>query len=316
MIWQPTDENISKAGKILLDGGIGAIPTETVYGLAGNALNTFAVAKIFEAKNRPTFNPLIVHIHSFLQLSQIADFDIQTIQHILQNFWPGPLTVVLPKKEIISDLVTGDKDSVAVRMPNHPVTLKLLKQFDLMVAAPSANPFNYISPTTAKHVEGQLGNKIDFILDGGSSEIGIESTVISFAEKVPVLLRHGGISIEEIRNWIPQIEENTFSENSPDSPGQLKHHYSPKTPMKFWMGEELKSDKTGFLSWNYIPEISSVKTLKLSETQNFIEAAANLFNLLHLFDKMNLDIIYVQPIPEIGLGRAVMDRLKRAVNNY
>jgi L-threonylcarbamoyladenylate synthase len=315
MIWKPTDENISTAGKILLEGGIGAIPTETVYGLAGNALDTFAVAKIFEAKNRPTFNPLIVHIHSMDQLKKIVDFDINSIQEILENFWPGPFTIVLPKKNIISDLITGSKDSVAVRMPNHQITLKLLKQFDLMVAAPSANPFNYISPTSAQHVEDQLGSKINFILDGGLCSVGVESTVVSFVEKNPVLLRHGGISVEEIRKWIPNIEENTLNELSPDSPGQLKHHYSPKTPLKFWMGEELNSDKIGFLSWDVIPENNSVKTLLLSDKQNFIEAASRLFDLLHQFDKMQLDIIYVQPIPEIGLGRAVMDRLKRAVNN-
>lgn len=316
MIWQPNEENILKAGKILLDGGIGAIPTETVYGLAGNALNTTAVAKIFEAKNRPTFNPLIVHIHSINQLEKIVDFDIKSIQPIIENFWPGPLTVVLPKKNSISDLVTGNKNSVAVRMPNHSVTQKLLKQFDLMVAAPSANPFNYISPTTAQHVEDQLGNNIDFILDGGPSEIGIESTVISFAENVPVLLRHGGISIEEIRKWIPTLEEKTNNEISPDSPGQLKHHYSPNTTLKFWNGEKLDSDKIGFLSWNLIPENSTAKIFSLTQTENFVEAAANLFNLLHQLDKMNLTIIYVQPLPETGLGRAIMDRLKRAVNNY
>lgn len=312
MIWQPTDDHILQAAEILSNGGIGAIPTETVYGLAGNALNPNAVARIFEAKNRPTFNPLIVHIRSFSQLHELTVFQVEKIQPLLDHFWPGALTVVLPKSEIVPDLVTGGRDSVAVRMPNHPVTKKLLDVSGLFLAAPSANPFNYISPTSARHVESQLGSKIDFILDGGSSSIGIESTVISFVDDQPELLRHGGIPFEAIRQFLPRITERLHNEENPDSPGQLKHHYSPKTPLKIWNGETLHGSKTGFLSWNFIPENSEVNVLCLTTTESHIEAAARLFDCLHRFDRMNLDIIYVQPVPETGLGRAVMDRIRRA----
>lgn len=312
MIWQPTDDHILQAAEILANGGIGAIPTETVYGLAGNALNPSAVARIFEAKNRPSFNPLIVHIRSFSQLHDLTVFPVEKIQPLLDHFWPGALTVVLPKSDLVPDLVTGGRDSVAVRMPNHPVTQKLLEKSGLMLAAPSANPFNYISPTTAQHVESQLGDKIDFILDGGSSSIGIESTVISFADERPELLRHGGIPFEAIQRFLPEITERLHDEDTPDSPGQLKHHYSPKTQLKLWNGESLNSSKIGFLSWNFIPQNTEAKILHLTTTENHIEAAARLFDCLHQFDRMDLDIIYVQPVPEIGLGRAVMDRIRRA----
>lgn len=312
MIWQPTEENIQRAAAILQQGGIGAIPTETVYGLAADAFNDQAVAKIFEVKNRPTFNPLIIHISDLLQIKHLSDFPVEKIKPLLDQFWPGALTIVLPKKKEVPDLVTAGNYSVAIRMPNHRVTKALLEKSKLFLAAPSANPSNYISPTRADHVESQLGNKIDFILDGGPSTIGLESTVVSFVDDNPVLLRHGGITIETLQTYLPKLTESIHQSNKLSSPGQLKIHYSPKTPLRIWTGEALSGNKTGFLSWNVIPENQQVKVVNLTTTENFIEAAANLFDRLHQLDKMNLEIIYVQPIPEIGLGRAIMDRIKRA----
>jgi len=313
-IWPANREFLEKAASILKNGGIGAMPTETVYGLAGDAFNTFAVSRIFEAKNRPTFNPLIVHISDPADLEKLTSFPLSKLQKLIEAFWPGPLTLVLPKLDSVPDLTTGGRPSVAVRLPAHPVARDLIRLSGGFLAAPSANPFNYISPTTAEHVQSQLSGKIDFILDGGSCKVGVESTVISLTEDRPVLLRHGGLSFEDLKTVLPDLHERTelHGDHGPDSPGQLAVHYSPGTPMKLWKGELLSGKKTGFISWSFIPEDAEVTVLRLSEKGDLREAAARIFEFLHILDKLNLDMIYAEPVPEIGLGKAINDRLRKA----
>lgn len=313
-IWPANPEFIEQAAKILKKGGIGAMPTETVYGLAGDSFKPFAVSRIFEAKNRPTFNPLIVHIADPDDLEKLTPFPQVKLQKLIETFWPGPLTLVLPKLNSVPDLTTGGRPSVAVRLPAHQVARDLIRLSGGFLAAPSANPFNYISPTTAEHVQQQLSGKIDFILDGGSCQVGVESTVISLTEDRPVLLRHGGLSFEDLKKVLPDLHERTelHAGNSPDSPGQLAVHYSPGTPMKVWKGERLSGKKTGFISWTFIPEDSEVPVFRLSEKGDLREAASRLFDILHSLDKLNLDMIYAEPVPETGLGKAINDRLRKA----
>lgn len=312
-VWTPDDVTIRKAGSILSEGGIGAMPTETVYGLAGDALNPTAVSRIFEAKNRPTFNPLIIHIAEPGDLHYLTVYPIEKAELLINKFWPGPLTLVLPKRKEVPDLTTGGKDSVAIRLPAHPIARNLIRASGKYLAAPSANPFNYISPTTAYHVQAQLSGKIDFILDGGPCTVGVESTVISLAEKTPVLLRHGGLSFEDLEAVLPGLTERTsILHESPDAPGQLAVHYSPGTRFKLWNGEDLSGPRTGFISWTHVPEDPEVVTYRLSESQSLIEGASRLFQGLYELDGKNLSIIYAEPVPETGLGRAINDRLRRA----
>ena len=246
-------DEINKAAELLNQGEVVAIPTETVYGLAANAFDENAVKKVFEIKQRPLFNPLIVHIKSIDYLEKIAK-DIPSIAlELAKHFWPGSLTLVLPKKDIIPDIVTANKKTVAVRVPSHPITLQLLNRLHYPLAAPSANPFGYISPTKAFHVEKQLGNKISFILDGGSCEKGIESTIIGFENHKPILYRVGAITKEEIENYIGKIEIKNNAAVAPEAPGMLNKHYSPKT--RFIVTDNIKleikkykNNNVGFLT--------------------------------------------------------------------
>ena len=222
-------EEIIKAVTLLNEGKVVAIPTETVYGLAANAFDENAVRQIFEIKQRPTFNPLIVHIKSIDDLEKVASNIPDKAMKLAKHFWPGALTLVLPKKENIPNIVTAGKDTVGVRVPAHSIALDLLNQLDFPLAAPSANPFGSISPTSAEHVQKQLGNKVPFILDGGNCEKGIESTIIGFENDVPILYRLGSIAIEEIENEIGPITIKNFEEQNPSAPGMLKRHYAPQT---------------------------------------------------------------------------------------
>ena len=222
-------KDIQKAKKVLTNEGIVAIPTETVYGLAGNAYSDEALKKIFILKNRPFYNPLIVHIKSASALNQIAQEIPDAAKKLAEKFWPGPLTLVLKRLDHISDIVTSGKDTVAVRVPNHPLTLKLLEKLDFPLAAPSANPFGSISPTSAEHVSNYFDKELEVILDGGNCEKGIESTIIGFENNEPILYRHGSISIEEIEKVIGKVATLTKMEAKPNAPGMLLRHYAPKT---------------------------------------------------------------------------------------
>ena len=309
--------DVSLAKKLLKSGQVVAIPTETVYGLAGNALNEEAVASIFKVKNRPTFDPLIVHLKDFKSAEQYCLFIPEFMQKLADQFMPGPLTLLLPKAEIIPDLVTAGSSLVALRIPSHPITSKLLQQLDFPLAAPSANPFGYISPTNAQHVNDQLGNKIPYILDGGACQIGLESTIIGFEDNLPVIHRKGGISIEAIEAIVGPIKVNAHSSSNPKAPGMLKSHYAPTAPLVVGHLQTListhRNKNIGIISFqkNY-DEIPQQNQVILSHSGDFKEAARNLFAGMRQLDALKLDLILAELLPELGLGRAINDRLRRA----
>ncbi|MFN7674750.1 L-threonylcarbamoyladenylate synthase [Flavobacterium sp.] len=310
-------EQIKKASKLLKAGNVVAIPTETVYGLAANVFDEKAVKKIFEIKGRPLFNPLIVHIKSIEDLQNVAT-NIPPKAWILANyFWPGPLTLVLPKKKTIPYVVTAGKETVGVRIPSHPVALALLEEVDFPLAAPSANPFGYISPTNAAHVQKQLGTKIPFILDGGNCEKGIESTIIGFENDEPVLYRVGAISKEAIEKCVGRIGSKTKAATTPEAPGMLSKHYSPKTP--FMVSESIISDiekyknqGVGFVIFSNGIDETSEKFIHLTKTESLDEAAQNLYAAMHQLDAQGFDFIIAEKFPETGIGISLNDRLFRA----
>jgi L-threonylcarbamoyladenylate synthase len=312
------NESIRHAAEIIKRGGLVAFPTETVYGLGADGLNPIAVAKIFETKNRPAFNPLILHISEKSWLKKFTSIQNEKVDRLINKFWPGPLTLVLPKTDIVPDIVTSGNPTVAIRMPDHPVALKLIEFSGTPIAAPSANKFGHLSPTEAKHVEKYLGDKIDLILDGGKSAVGVESTIIQFHENEFYLLRPGGLSKEEIENEIGKIKSGKINPENPNAPGQLPSHYSPHTPLKFFSNKLLdKNKKIGalFFKENKI-DFTFADVKILSAAGDLREAAANLFSYLHELEKQNLDLILVEPVQEEGLGRAIMDRLKKASIKY
>ncbi|MBL7922127.1 MAG: threonylcarbamoyl-AMP synthase [Bacteroidia bacterium] len=312
-----TGKNIDLAADLLLKGKLVAIPTETVYGLAANALNEKSVLAVFETKQRPFFDPLIVHLPSIESIAKYAILEDQRLQKLANAFWPGPLTLLLPKKANIPAIVTSGLEQVAVRIPNHKLTLELLRKVDLPLAAPSANPFGYVSPTEPAHVEKQLGNKIDYILDGGSCEVGLESTIIGIENDKICVYRLGGLAIEEIEKVIGKVELMINSSSDPKAPGQLKSHYAPKKPLFIGDINELvkknKDKKTAVICFgeeNFNKQDSTI--FNLSKTKDLQEAAINLFKFLRLADESDTDIVICQKLPEEGLGRAINDRLKRA----
>ena len=316
-----TDINYTK--QLLEEGELVAIPTETVYGLAGNALNEDAVIKIFETKNRPQFNPLIVHVTSFSEIEKYVSFIPEKAKLLAEIFIPGPLTFLLTKKESIPDIVTAGSDKVAIRIPNHPMTLVLLKQLDFPLAAPSANPFGYVSPTNAQHVHDSLNGKISYILDGGECTVGLESTIIGFDEEENIIIhRIGGISIEEIKKISgDKITLQTKETDLPDAPGQLKSHYATHTPLYLGNIDELikknKEKKMAVISFSKNCDDVDIKNqFVLSPSGNLEEAAKNLFKVLRKTDELNVDIVIAELLPEKGLGRAINDRLKRAQHIY
>lgn len=309
-----------KMAKVFLEkGNLVAIPTETVYGLAANALDVTAVAKIFEAKQRPTFDPLIVHTHGLNEVFQFVDFIPESLLKLAEIYWPGPLTLLLPKKTIIPDLVTSGLERVGVRVPNHPLTLKLLKELDFPLAAPSANPFGYISPTTALHVQKQLGDKISYILDGGACQVGLESTIVGEENGEIVVYRLGGLSIDDIEKVVGKVSVQLNQSSNPKAPGQLKSHYAPKKPVIIGDLNQLEKQyadkKIGAIVFGPHSVGENVIVKNLSISKNFNEAAGNLFSFLRDLDEAEVDVIITPLVPEIGLGLAINDRLRRAAAN-
>lgn len=309
--------NIFKAKSFLEKGDLVAIPTETVYGLAANALDTFAVTKIFEAKQRPTFDPLIVHTHSLQQVYQFVENIHPALLKLAETFWPGPLTLLLPKKNSIPGLVTSGLDRVGVRVPNHPLTLELLKQLEFPLAAPSANPFGYISPTTAQHVQNQLGEKLPYILDGGACQVGLESTIVGEEDGTIIIYRLGGLSIDAIENVVGNVLIQLNQSSNPKAPGQLKSHYAPKKPVFIGDLAELQKKyadkKLGAIVFGETNELDpKIVTRNLSSKKNYNEAAGNLFSFLRELDESDVDVIISSLVPEEGLGLAINDRLRRA----
>lgn len=310
-----TGVDITQAKQLLETNHVVAIPTETVYGLAGNALHAAAVAEIFAVKKRPSFDPLIVHTYSIEALNGfVTEIPDQALK-LANAFWPGPLTLLLPKKSNIPDLVTSGLDRVAVRIPNHPLTLELLKSLNFPLAAPSANPFGYISPTTAQHVADQLGNDIAYILDGGPCNIGVESTIVGWENGIPTVMRVGGLSIEAIERVIGPVNVQAVSSSNPAAPGMLKSHYAPRIPMMAGNIKQLISDHAGkkiaVLSFQKAYPLA-YKNYILSPTSNTSEAAQHLFAAMRELDTTDADIILTEFVPEEGLGLAINDRLKRA----
>lgn len=309
-------KDIDEAIRLLNDGEVIGIPTETVYGLAGNALNTDAAAKIFEVKNRPSFDPLIIHTNSIERFTTYVSEIDERVYALAEKFMPGPLTLLLPRKTIIPDLVTSGLDNVAIRIPEHPLTLELLSQLDYPLAAPSANPFGYISPTSAVHVNNQLGDKIKYILDGGECRVGIESTIIGFVEHEAIVYRKGGLSIEEIEEVVGKVKVIEHSSSNPQAPGMLKSHYAPKKPLILLEANQGINTNLGNIAYLgfqfYHPDIPLENQLLLSPNGDFREAAKHLFAYMRQLDAMDVNYIYTELLPEKDLGRAINDRIRRA----
>lgn len=318
-------KDIQKAVALLNADELVAIPTETVYGLAGNIFSEKAINSIFETKKRPHFNPLIVHIPSIDYLETIVSHIPKKAQLLADAFWPGPITLVLKKKALIPDVITADKDTVAVRIPNHPTTLELLNTLDFPLAAPSANPSNRISPTTAEHVESYFKDDIKMILEGGACKSGIESTIIGFENDEPIVYRLGSTSIEMIEDVVGKVKvRNSVSKKSadtpenPSAPGMLARHYAPRT--KTILVEDIDSSilqyhdkKIGVLSFQNIIESKDISfQIILSKSGNLEEAASKLYDALHQLDAQDLDIIIAERFPNNGFGKSINDRLERA----
>jgi L-threonylcarbamoyladenylate synthase len=312
-------KDIIHAKSLLEAGKLVGIPTETVYGLAGNALNPDAVASIFETKKRPSFDPLIIHSDSMEKIKRWVLEIPEKLKILADEFWPGPLTLLLPRESIVPDLVTSGLDRVAVRIPSHPLTLELLKSLEFPLAAPSANPFGYISPTRPEHVQKQLGDQIPYILDGGACKVGLESTIVGIEDEQIFIYRLGGLDVREIEALVGPVQIKTHSSSNPAAPGLLESHYAPSKP--FILGDldqliqDHKHDKKrlGILSLQRIFSNLPIESqMMLSEKGDLKEAAQNLFAAMRALDELDLDLILAERMPDQGLGKAINDRLNRA----
>jgi L-threonylcarbamoyladenylate synthase len=310
-------KDIQKAAQLLTDEQLVAIPTETVYGLAGNIFSEKAIKSIFSTKKRPFFNPLIVHIHAIDSLESLATHIPEKAKLLAAAFWPGSLTLVLKKSHKIPDLITAGKDTVAIRIPNHPVTLALLKQLPFPLAAPSANPFGSISPTKPEHVARYFKNDIKMVLDGGSCANGIESTIIGFENDEPIIYRLGALPLEDIEAVVGKLVVKNNKEENLDAPGMLARHYAPKTST-FLVTDVLSEvkkhagKKIGILVFKSSLNYENITEVVLSKEGSMQEAASKLYAAMHALDHKNLDIIIAERFPDFGLGNSINDRLQRA----
>ena len=314
------------AVELLRKGELVALPTETVYGLAAKALNPIAVAKIFEAKERPRFDPLIVHLPNRDWLGRIVAVpagDRQLIGKLADKFWPGPLTIVLPKREIVPDIITAGLETVAVRLSAHPVFAEIVGELDEPLAAPSANRFGHVSPTTAQHVLDELEGRIPLIVDAGWTEHGIESTIVAVRDGRIAVFRRGPITDEQLSEFADIVSVTGTQRIS--APGQLPSHYAPTTPLRLIDKAEAfppqKNQRVGLLAWSGAPTSPQLETRcpeafaavrNLSDRGDLREAASNLFRYLRELDALGLDLIIAERVPSRGLGAAIMDRLERA----
>jgi L-threonylcarbamoyladenylate synthase len=316
----PVGDDVVRAAELLRGGGLVAFATETVYGLGANALDVSAVARVFEAKQRPTFDPLIVHVAELDDLRPLL-VDLPSPARLLaERFWPGPLTLVLPKSDVVPDLVTAGLDTVAVRVPGHEQARELLRQAGVPVAAPSANPFGQVSPTRAAHVVEQLGDRIDYVLDGGPCRVGVESSVLDLSRSRPVLLRPGGVPVEELEAVVGPVSSPDASDLAkPHAPGMLPKHYAPRTPLRIRTGgnDDLSEDaRIGRLAFTTPQDRERFAAVEvLSPTGDLAEAAANFFAALRRLDAADVTGILADPFPDHGLGRALNDRLRRAASD-
>lgn len=317
---------IADACEQLGNGEVVALPTETVYGLAADALRAAAVLKIFEVKERPLFDPLIVHLPGEDWLERVASVPPESgalVRALIAKFWPGPLTLVLPRRPLLPEIVTSGLDTVAVRMSAHPVFRAVIKQFDKPLAAPSANRFGRISPTAPTHVERELGGRIRLIVDGGATEHGLESTIVAVEKDRMRVLRSGPVVREDLAQ-LGAVEDDRAPEGV-RAPGQLKSHYAPRTAFKLIPADGLPAAiaqvgalrQTGFLAWSRVPESHPFAMVEvLSSTGDLREAAATLFAKMRRLDEAGLELIIAEAVPAQGLGVAIMDRLSKAAANY
>ncbi len=322
-----SDASLRRAGQAIAAGKLVVIPTETVYGLGADAFNPEAVARVFLAKRRPSFDPLIVHIAAIEQVESLAAEFPAKARLLAETLWPGPLTLVLPKRTEVPGIVTSGLDTVAIRFPSQILAQKIIEYSGTAVAAPSANPFGYISPTTAAHVIHGLGDRVDFIVDGGPCKVGVESTVLDMTGPLPRLLRPGGLPLERIKEIIGEVIVPQGSQpETIASPGQLPSHYAPHARLHLLSKKKLSSiidtinkpeecacilfnaeSKNSMPSDKILP-----RTVVLSETGNMVEAASRLFAILYDLDAEGFSAIYAEQVPDEGLGKAINDRLKRA----
>ena len=313
-IAEPTAQSVAEAARLLRDGALVAFPTETVYGLGADATNDRAVAAIFEAKGRPQFNPLISHVLDAAAARKYVLWN-DTAGKLAARFWPGPLTLVLPRSpgSTISLLATAGLDTVAIRVPSHPVAQALIRAADRPIAAPSANRSGAVSPTRAEHVSESLGERVPLILDGGPCLVGVESTVLDLTTATPTLLRPGGATREAIEAAIGPIAAShalPSGDQALKSPGQLESHYAPSRPVRLNAGN-VGADE-GLLAFGSAVPAGAMLTYNLSPSADLGEAAANLFSMMRMLDRPGIGRIAVMPIPETGLGLAINDRLRRA----
>lgn len=311
-------QDIQHAIDVLRQRDVVAIPTETVYGLAGNAYDEVAVKKIYALKQRPLYNPLIVHIASADRLSTVAQHIPDKAYQLAKQCWPGPLTMVLNKKNHIPDVVTAQQSTVAVRVPQHPLTQALLAQIDFPLAAPSANPFGSISPTRASHVAQYFGKNLEVILDGGDCMQGIESTIVGFSGEQVIVYRMGSISIEQLEKEIGRVEVVTHASNSPQAPGMLSRHYAPQTPLYVTEVPEAMLAQTSITRIGVLRFQSALQHPNiihqeiLSPSGNFAEAAKNLYAAMHRLDNCGAQVIIAERLPDYDLGKTINDKLQRA----
>jgi L-threonylcarbamoyladenylate synthase len=305
---------IVRAVQLLREGEIVALPTETVYGLAGDALNPLAVAKIFEAKERPSFDPLICHLPDLNWLPRLTrvteDASSELVVALIRRFWPGPLTLVLPKSDRVPDIVTSGLPHVALRMSANPAFQEIARKLDRPVAAPSANRFGRISPTTAEHVVAELDKRIQLVVDAGPTTHGIESTIVAIRNNALHILRSGPVTRQELEEFAPIAE--SVAPLQPEAPGQLASHYAPRTRMCFTGDAIAMPPGTGMLAWQNAPRGEFAAVEILSPHGDLREAAATLFAKMRRLDGAGLDLILAEPVPETGLGVAIMDRLRKA----
>ena len=310
-------KDIGKASILLNDGELVSIPTETVYGLAANGFSESAVLKIYAVKNRPQFNPLILHVANVNQMRNLVIDIPPIIEKLIKTFSPGPITYLLPKNSTVPELVTAGSINVAIRIPDHPLTLKLLSGLNFPLAAPSANPSGYVSPVTAIHVQKSLNGLIPYILDGGECSVGLESTIVGINEGVLQIHRLGAITIEQIQKVSGEKVEMALLHASPSAPGQLKSHYATSKP--FYLGNinelsvRFSDQKIGIISFQKsYTELNPAEEIVLSYSGNFDAAASMLFKALRKMDESMIDIIIAERVPAIGIGLAINDRLERA----
>ena len=325
-ILEPTDANLRRAGACLAAGGLVALPTETVYGLGADAFDARAVARVFEAKARPAFDPLIVHVASLEEVAKVALEPGPAARALMEALWPGPLTLVLPKREALPDLVTSGLSTVAVRFPSHPVARAIIEYSGTAIAAPSANPFGYLSPTRAEHVARMLGDRLDLIVDGGPCGVGVESTVLDVTTDPPRILRPGGMAaetIEAVVGPVLRLAPSPVSVLPQASPGLLESHYAPRTRLVLVPAGGLAAARprgsAGALCLDprtaralAFPQGPFAAVRPLSASCDLVEAAASLFAALHELDALGLDEIWAERVPDVGLGPAINDRLAKA----